>query len=73
MPDALGPNDYGEWLDRQEVESPPIRHFFLFDTSGIFIHRAEPKIGKVRNQGSEVLNCKQISTGETAIHVTFSS
>ena len=56
MPAILHPKDYEEWLDRQEVERPPVHLLRPFDTFGMFIHNAHPKVGNVRNQGPEMLN-----------------
>ena len=56
MPAILHPKDYEEWLDRQEVERPPVHLLRPFDNFGMFIHNAHPKVGNVRNQGPEMMN-----------------
>jgi putative SOS response-associated peptidase YedK len=58
MPTILQPKDCDEWLDRQEVERPPVHLLRPFDSSAMFIHSAHPKVGNVRNQGPEMLNSK---------------
>jgi putative SOS response-associated peptidase YedK len=56
MPVILHPKDYDEWLDRQEVERPPVHLLRPFESIGMCIYNAHPKVGNVRNQGPEMLN-----------------
>jgi putative SOS response-associated peptidase YedK len=56
MPAILRPKDYNEWLDREEVERPPIHLLRPFESNEMHIHNAHPKVGNVRNQGPEMLN-----------------
>lgn len=56
MPAILQPKDYGEWLDREEVERPPVHLLRPFESNQMLIHSAHPKVGNVRNQGPEMLN-----------------
>ena len=56
MPAILAPRDYDEWLDRGEVERPPVHLLRPYDSAAMKIHHAHPKVGNVRNQGMEMLN-----------------
>ena len=56
MPAILFQKDYDEWLDREEVERPPVHLLKPFPTNLMQIHSAHPKVGNVRNQGPEMLN-----------------
>jgi len=52
----LRPKDYDEWLDREQVERPPVHLLRPFESNEMLIHAAHPKVANVRNQGSEMLN-----------------
>ena len=56
MPAILQPQDYAEWLDREEVERPPVHLLRPFESNQMHIHSAHHKVGNVRNQGPEMLN-----------------
>ncbi len=56
MPVILRPKDYAEWLDRDEVERPPVHLLRPLDSNAMQIRHAHPKVGNVRNQGPEMLN-----------------
>ena len=56
MPAILQPKDYDEWLNREEVERPPVHLLKPFPTNTMQIHSAHSKVGNVRNQGPEMLN-----------------
>ena len=56
MPTILHPQDYDEWLDRVEVERPPMHLLRPFEDSAMRVHSAHPKVGNLRNQGPEMLN-----------------
>jgi putative SOS response-associated peptidase YedK len=56
MPAILMPHDYDEWLNREEVERPPVHLLKPYSGKGMQIHSAHPKVGNVRNQGPEMLN-----------------
>ena len=56
MPAILNPRDYDEWLDRDEVERPPMHLLRSFPETTLQIHQAHPKVGNVRNQNVEMLD-----------------
>ena len=56
MPVILALKDYDEWLDRGEMERPPVHLLRPFASSGLKVYSAHPKEGNVRNQGLEMLN-----------------
>ena len=56
MPVILHPKDFDEWLNREEVERPPIHLLKPFPTNEMQVFSAHPKVGNVRNQGPEMLN-----------------
>jgi len=51
MPAILLPKHYDEWLDREEIERPPVHLLRPFESNEMLIHTAHPKVGNVRNQG----------------------
>jgi putative SOS response-associated peptidase YedK len=55
MPAILRPQDDDEWLDRGEVEGPPTHLLRPFPETTLRIHSANPKVGNVRNQDSDLL------------------
>lgn len=59
MPAILKLKDYDEWLDREEVERPPVHLLRPFDTAAMQIHHAHPEVGNVRNQGPELLGYEE--------------
>jgi putative SOS response-associated peptidase YedK len=71
MRTILQPKDYDEWLNRHEIERPPVHLLRPFDSSAMFIRSAHPKVGNVGNQGPEMLNSKYASA-ETATSAAFS-
>jgi len=56
MPAILLPRDYDEWLDRAEVERPPVHLLRPYAEPGFQIHAANPGVGNVRNQDPAVLD-----------------
>jgi putative SOS response-associated peptidase YedK len=56
MPAILLPRDYDEWLDRIEVERPPVHLLRPYSEPGFQIHVANPKVGNVRNQDIDLLD-----------------
>jgi putative SOS response-associated peptidase YedK len=56
MPAILHPRDYGEWLNRSEVERPPTHLLRPFPETTLLIHAANPKVGNVRNQDIDLLD-----------------
>jgi putative SOS response-associated peptidase YedK len=56
MPAILSLRDYDEWLDRREVERPPVHLLRPFPDTTLQIHLANPKIGNVRNQDVDLLD-----------------
>ncbi len=56
MPAILHPRDYDEWLNREEVERPPVHLLQPFEAENMGVHSAHPKVGNVRNQGMEMLD-----------------
>jgi putative SOS response-associated peptidase YedK len=56
MPAILSPRDYDEWLDRTEIERPPIHLLRPYAEPGFQIHAANPGVGNVRNQDPAVLD-----------------
>ena len=58
MPAILHSKDYDEWLNREEVERPPIHLLRPFPDNALTIYSAHPKVGNVNNQGPEMLNSK---------------
>ena len=56
MPVILDQNDYNEWLNREQEKRPPMHLLRPFEVSGMRVHSAYPKVGNVRNQGTEVLD-----------------
>ena len=54
----LQPRNYDEWLNRSEVERPPVHLLRPFDSNSMQVYIAHPKVGNVRNQGPELLNSK---------------
>lgn len=58
MPAILHPKDYDEWLNREEVERPPVHLLKPFPSVELQLQHAHPNVGNVRNQGPEMLNSK---------------
>ena len=56
MPAILAPRDYDEWLDRTEVERPPVHLLRPYDSDALQIVLAHPKVGNWRNQGPEMMD-----------------
>ena len=56
MPAILHRRDYDGWLNREEVERPPVHLLRPFEAEGMRVHPAHPKVGNVRNQGMEMLD-----------------
>ncbi len=56
MPAILHPQDYDEWLDRKQIEQPPIHLLKPYEANEMELYRANPKVGNVRNQGPDLLN-----------------
>lgn len=56
MPVILHPKDFDEWLNREEVERPPLHLLKPFPANQMQVFAAHPKVGNVRTQGPEMLN-----------------
>jgi putative SOS response-associated peptidase YedK len=60
MPAILSPRDYDEWLDRGEVERPPVHLLRPYDVlptgPHLEIKPAHPKVGNVRDQDLSMLD-----------------
>ena len=54
MPSDLHERDYDRWLDREETERLPLDLRRLFEADEMEIYEANPKVGKVRNNGPEM-------------------
>lgn len=56
MPAILRRKDYAEWLDREQIDRPPMHLLIPFDAELMRLQEAHPKVGNVRNQGPEMLD-----------------
>ena len=60
MPAILSPRDYDEWLDRGEIERPPVHFLRPYDAPPaepyLQVTPANPKVGKVHNQDIDLLD-----------------
>lgn len=56
MPAILHPREYNRWLDREEVERPPIDLLRSYGGDDLVVLQAHPKVGNVRNQGINMLD-----------------
>ena len=54
MPIILHARDYDRWLDRGESERLPLDLLRPFDASEMEMHKANPKLNSVRNNGPEM-------------------
>jgi len=55
MPVILRLRDYDRWLDRDETERFPLDLLKPYESEEMEIYEANPKVGNVRNNGSEML------------------
>jgi putative SOS response-associated peptidase YedK len=56
MPAILSPRNYDEWLDRAEIERPPVHLLRPYAELGFQIHAANPRVGNVHNQDVDLLD-----------------
>lgn len=56
MPAILAARNYDEWLDRAEIERPPVHLLRPYAEPGFQIHVANPRVGNVRNQDIALLD-----------------
>ncbi len=55
MPVILHPREYDRWLDRDETEQLPLDLLRPFESTEMQVYEANPKVGNVRNNGSELM------------------
>jgi putative SOS response-associated peptidase YedK len=55
MPVILHARDYDRWLDREVTDQPPVDLLRPFESESMEMHRANSKVGNVRNNGPEML------------------
>ena len=55
MPVVLHPRGSGRWVERGNVEQPPIDLLRPFEAEAMHAAKAHPKVGNVRNNGPEML------------------
>ncbi len=55
MPVILHERDYDRWLEREVTDQPPIDLLRPFESDLMDMHRANSKVGNVRNNGPEML------------------
>ena len=59
MPVILKPSDYDRWLDRTEVERPPIDILRPYEAAEMTAHEVDPRVGNVRNDEPSLCNIWQ--------------
>ena len=66
MPVILHARDYDRWLDREETERLPVDLLRPFESEGMEMYEANPKVGNVRNNGPELMRAalKAAESGE---------
>jgi len=64
MPVILHSRDYDRWLDREETERLPLDLLKPFESEGMEMYEANPKVGNVRNNGPEMLK-KALAAAES--------
>lgn len=57
MPVILHPPDYDRWLERGEAHQPPVDLLRPYEAEEMQSAPCNPKVGNVRNNGPEMLNC----------------
>ena len=62
MPVILHSRDYGRWLDREETEQLPLDLLRPFESEAMEMHKADPRVNNVRNNGPELLRQAEIAT-----------
>lgn len=55
MPVILHPRDYNRWLDREEVDRPPLDLLRPYESEGMEVTEANTKVNNVRNNGPEMM------------------
>ena len=55
MPVILHSRDYDRWLDREETERLPLDLLRPYESEGMEVHEANPKVGNIRNNGPEMM------------------
>jgi putative SOS response-associated peptidase YedK len=55
MPVILHAKDYDRWLDREETERLPLDLLRPYESEGMEMYEANPKVGNVRNNGPELM------------------
>ena len=55
MPVILHARDYVRWLDREETERLPLDLLRPYESDGMQMYEANPKVNNVRNSGPELL------------------
>jgi putative SOS response-associated peptidase YedK len=56
MPVILHSRDYDRWLAREATDQPPLDVLRAFESDQMEMSPANPLVGKVRNNGPEMLN-----------------
>ena len=55
MPVILHSRDYDRWLDREETERLPLDLLRPYESEGMEVYEANPKVNNVRNKGHEMM------------------
>ena len=55
MPVILHAQDYDRWLDREETDRLPLDMLKPYESEGMEMYEANPKVGNFRNNGPEML------------------
>jgi|SRR6187402_1249483 len=55
MPVILHARDYDRWLDREEMERPPLDLLRPYESEKMEVHEANPEVNKVRTNGPEMM------------------
>ena len=55
MPVILHARDYDRWLDRDETERLPLDLLRPYESDGMEVFEANPKVNSVRNNGPEMM------------------
>ena len=54
--------DCDYWLDREETEQLPLDLLRPFESEAMEMHKADPRVNNVRNNGPELLRQAEIAT-----------
>ena len=56
MPAILSPLGVMDWLNRDEIENPPVELLAPFPADLMTVSEANPRLGNWRNQGPDMLD-----------------